>query len=330
MSPLPPPPAHVQPAFSEFAEAPLWDSRAGLSAASLTIRRPSAPPHARAAARPMNAGDDTYVVRPGDTLSDIAQRFSVSIAALTRSNGLSEVSTIRPGQRLIVPGGKDARRTATKSVRSRAAAATNTQVTVRAGDTVETIARRRGVSVAGLLRANGLSATSLIHPGQVLTVPGTTASAPAARDQRLAQAAAANQRYLATRPAPSRSAIRSMIIDTARRHGVDSRLALAIGWQESGWNHRSVSSANAIGAMQCLPSTARWMSGVIGRQLDLMHAQDAVTCGVALLRTLQRSARDETEVIAAYYQGLASVRANGMFGETKAYVASVLALKSRM
>ncbi len=276
------------------------------------------------------AGDDTYVVRPGDTLSDIAQRFSVSLAALTRSNGLTEVPTIRPGQRLVVPGGKDARRSATKSARSRAAASTGAQVTVRAGDTVETIARRRGVSLASLLRANGLSAASLIHPGQVLTLPtGTTA--PATRsDQRLAQAAAANQRYLASQPAPSRSTIRAMIVDTARRHGVDPRLALAIGWQESGWNHRSVSSANAIGAMQCLPSTARWMSGVIGRQLDLMHAQDAVTCGVALLRTLQRSARDETEVIAAYYQGLASVRANGMFGETKTYVASVQALKSRM
>jgi LysM repeat protein len=45
----------------------------------------------------------SYVVQPGDTLSVIAQRFNVSIAALSEANGITDVNTIRPGQELNIP-----------------------------------------------------------------------------------------------------------------------------------------------------------------------------------------------------------------------------------
>lgn len=44
--------------------------------------------------------------------------------------------------------------------------------TVRAGETVYSIARRYGVSVARLLQANGLTENSIIRPGNKLTLPG--------------------------------------------------------------------------------------------------------------------------------------------------------------
>lgn len=45
----------------------------------------------------------TYVVKPGDSLSVIAARHKVSVAALTRANGISKKKPIRPGQRLVIP-----------------------------------------------------------------------------------------------------------------------------------------------------------------------------------------------------------------------------------
>jgi zinc protease len=45
----------------------------------------------------------TYVVKPGDSLSVIAARHKISVAALTRANGISQKKPIRPGQRLVIP-----------------------------------------------------------------------------------------------------------------------------------------------------------------------------------------------------------------------------------
>ena len=50
---------------------------------------------------------------------------------------------------------------------------------------------------------------------------------------------------------------------------VDQSLALAIAWQESGWQQQRVSSAGAIGVMQVMPDTGRWMRWYAGRKLRL-------------------------------------------------------------
>ncbi|MDE9366769.1 LysM peptidoglycan-binding domain-containing protein [Luteipulveratus sp. YIM 133132] len=122
---------------------------------------------------------------------------------------------------------------------------------------------------------------------------------------------------------PSRSQTRDLIVQTARRYGVDPRLALAIGWQESGWNQRSVSVANAVGVMQVMPSTGTWCSDMVGRRLNLMNPRDNVTAGVVLLRWLTTHASSRDQAIAGYYQGLGGVRKNGMYPDTRAYVRSV-------
>ena len=46
---------------------------------------------------------DTYVVRPGDTLTQIARRFNTTAFALAQSNGIADPSSIRVGQVLRVP-----------------------------------------------------------------------------------------------------------------------------------------------------------------------------------------------------------------------------------
>ncbi len=116
--------------------------------------------------RSVRATGPTYVVRQGDTLWDIARSAGVSVHRLAAANGLSTRSTIRPGQRLTIPGsgsaGAESRRTS---------AGTGASYRVRRGDSLSTIARRFGVSVRALREANGIHG-STIRAGQRLTIPG--------------------------------------------------------------------------------------------------------------------------------------------------------------
>ncbi len=276
--------------------------------------------------------DGTYVVRPGDTVWDIAGGAGLDVHDLLAANGLTFDSVVLPGKRLVVPGGRSAARAAAKASRTASADTGAIEVTVRAGDSLWSIAQRYGVSVTSLGKANGIGTDSSILPGDRLTVVGSVASSAAAPSTsgRLADAAGTNLSYLNSQPNQSRTELQSMISSTARLHGVDPSLVLAISWQESRWTQNAVSEANAIGVMQCLPSTAQWVSGMLGRHLDLLDPQDNVTCGVVLLRSLLRSADSESQAIAAYYQGLASIQQRGMYQDTVDYVASVLAYKSRM
>jgi len=298
----------------------------------LWVPRTKAAPHRahpRVAAAPRTA---FHVVRSGETLGGIAAHYRVSLARLYSLNRINGTAYIQPGQRIRVPA-------PAARARAKAAAArfTTTTVTVRSGDTLSGIAARNGVTTASLLKANRLSVRSLLQIGQRLRVVTPKKAANSSNTfagrtypNRVVRAAAANRAYLAGHPQPSRTQMKAMIIATARRHGVNPRLALAISWQESGWNQRQVSVANAIGAMQVIPSSGAWASELVGRRLSLLKAQDNVTAGVVILRSLTRSARTENEAIAGYYQGLYSVQHHGMYTDTRSYVASVLHFKGRM
>ncbi len=270
----------------------------------------------------------TYRVRSGDTLSAIATRTKTSLATVYSLNRLNARSVIHPGQVLKVRG--------TTPAATRPAGTAAYQV--RAGDTLSGIATRHSVTLAALLKTNRLSAASVIYPGQRLKVPAkpaktaTSANSFAGRTypSSIVNAANRNRAALAHRAVPSRSQTKAMIVATARRHGVDPKLALAIGWQESGWNQRQVSVANAIGVMQVIPSSGQWASDMAGRKLNLLNTQDNITAGVVILRSLTRSAANLDQAIAGYYQGLYSVQHNGMYADTKVYVANIKAHRGRM
>jgi soluble lytic murein transglycosylase-like protein len=88
--------------------------------------------------------------------------------------------------------------------------------------------------------------------------------------------------------------------------------------------------AGAVGVMQIEPQTWRDLSQLDGLDLSADSALDNVRGGVAVLRSLlAQTGGDESEAIAGYYQGLASVRAQGMFADTQRYVRDVLALQDR-
>jgi soluble lytic murein transglycosylase-like protein len=67
----------------------------------------------------------------------------------------------------------------------------------------------------------------------------------------------------------------------------------------------------------------------VGRDLDLLDPYDNVVAGVAIIRQLVRTSPDLDTAIAGYYQGAGSVSRNGMFSDTRSYVASVKAHMGR-
>lgn len=70
---------------------------------------PAAPVTAIATLRPFSAetatpaGAQTYTVRSGDTLFDIAQRFNTTVSAIVQANNLANPNALRIGQQLVIP-----------------------------------------------------------------------------------------------------------------------------------------------------------------------------------------------------------------------------------
>ncbi len=120
--------------------------------------------------------------------------------------------------------------------------------------------------------------------------------------------------------------VRDEVRRVARRHGVNPHMALAIAWQESGWQQHVRSSAGAVGTMQVMPKTGRWISVLVGRRLHLHRLHDNVLAGVVLYELLRRD-HSVRGALAGYYQGLGSVHAHGMYKSTKRYIRNVKHLK---
>lgn len=116
----------------------------------------------------------TYVVSPGDTLYSIARRYDTTVDVLVGLNDLSSADDIKVGQELQIPG------TAPTPVPT--PAPVTTVHVVQAGETLYSIARRYGVTVADLVAANGIANPDRINVGQRLEIPGgTVPPAPAPR-----------------------------------------------------------------------------------------------------------------------------------------------------
>jgi len=120
-------------------------------------------------------GGSAVTVGYGETVEGIARRHGVPASAILQTNGIRDASQIRPGQRLVIP-----RHTASTTQTAAAPRSTNGNVhIVRSGDTLMNVARRNGITVSALARANHLQTSSQLSVGDRLTIPGGHSAAVA-------------------------------------------------------------------------------------------------------------------------------------------------------
>ena len=189
---------------------------------------------------------------------------------------------------------------------------------VEPGDTVSGLAVELHAWTAEIVSHNHLGRNGALEVGQRIEIPVVGKTGGSTRTT------------MWQHPDGDREKVRRVVAGAARHHGVDPQLALAVSWQESGWQMGLVSHADAVGAMQVLPSTGRWMEHYAGRPLELEKLGDNAAAGVLLLKVLARHTHRRTHKIGAYYQGLGAVRRHGLYDETRTYVANVEAIKRRL
>ena len=97
----------------------------------------------------------TYVIQPGDTLSEIAQRYGTTVSTLSSLNGISDPNKIYAGNTLKVPenGNSGAQ-----------------YYTIRSGDTLSGIAQKFGTTVSALAALNGISDPNKIYAGNTIRI----------------------------------------------------------------------------------------------------------------------------------------------------------------
>lgn len=116
----------------------------------------------------------SYTVRSGDTLASIAARHDTSVAKLMQLNSLTNPNLVRVGRELLLPTGG----TSSGGATTTPAEGATTHI-VRAGETVNGVAHRYGISTAQLVAANGL-ANERIYIGQQLRLVPASGTVPTA------------------------------------------------------------------------------------------------------------------------------------------------------
>lgn len=120
----------------------------------------------------------TYVVKKGDTLSGIAQRFNLTVTEISAVNGIDNPNQIAVGQKLTLPGQLDVGAPAPKPAPAPSAKPSGNVYEVKKGDSLSEIALRFGTTVKAIKSVNGLTSDKILV-GQKLVLPSGSA-APAA------------------------------------------------------------------------------------------------------------------------------------------------------
>ena len=102
-----------------------------------------------------------YTVREGDTLSQIADMYSVSASTILWANDIARADLIQPGHTLVI------------------LPITGISHVVKKGDTVASIAKKYDGDVADILAYNQLASAEDISVGDTVVVPGGIVEAPA-------------------------------------------------------------------------------------------------------------------------------------------------------
>ncbi len=101
-----------------------------------------------------------YVVRPGDTLSEIAALFNVSVNTVIWANDLRGAGDVHPGDTLII------------------LPVSGIEYTIVKGDTLKSLAKKYGADAEEIAQFNGLSTIGPLVAGTQIIIPGGELGGP--------------------------------------------------------------------------------------------------------------------------------------------------------
>ena len=94
-----------------------------------------------------------YIVKSGDSLSEIATKYNTTVAELVRLNNIKNPNLIYAGEKIILPG-------------TNSGTSNSSYYTVKSGDTLSEIAAKYNTTVANLIKLNNINNPNLIYAGQ--------------------------------------------------------------------------------------------------------------------------------------------------------------------
>jgi len=159
------------------------------------------------------AASGSVTVKPGETLSELAERHGLSLSQLMEINGIRNADQVVAGQTLRLRAAAQApARTASAVTPTPAAYPRDAKEhVVRPGESLSAIANRDGIGMSKLIALNAISDPDLVTIGTRLKVKGTPAAAPA----RAASGDTAAASAVPRRQEPAASASRAVAVATA-------------------------------------------------------------------------------------------------------------------
>jgi N-acetylmuramoyl-L-alanine amidase len=286
-------------------------------------------------------------VRQGDTLWDLSRRYHVSVNRLASANGMSLQDVLPIGRKLAIPSpsraaaaaGSSNAKTASKGGSGSVAAASTKAVSTKAVSAKAVSASTKAVSAKAV---SAKAATTKAAAASAAATAGPAAAAPPAPQYTAAQLAQMRGFCVSYRAPsgstplpdalvahPERLALRPLFVKWSKTYGLSASLIEAIAWQESGWQNDVVSSANAQGIGQLLPTTAAFVSGtLLGMNLKLSVASDNIQMMVRFYAYLLKAAGgNQCVAVASYYQGFGAYQHVGVLPQSQDYVRSVFNLR---
>ena len=125
--------------------------------------------------------DTSYKVNKGDTIYSISRKYQITVAELRAANNLSENDVLKAGQKLIIPEADISTAVALSGNNNNKSdspvnTSNTTEIEVKKGDTLYSLSKKYGLTVADLLAINNLDSSSVIKVGQKLKVRTTSLS----------------------------------------------------------------------------------------------------------------------------------------------------------